>query len=69
MQNVENAPRPRRIDNTKGPVIKYLLGGGGGWRAEGLWWGHEIILADLGGPPKIFNDEGWATKHKNKVSA
>ena len=36
---------------------------------EGIWWGHEIILADLDGPPNIFNDEGWATKHTNKVCA
>ena len=25
----------------KGPVME---------GAEGIWWGHEIILADLGGP-------------------
>ena len=30
---------------------------------------HEIILADMGGPPNIFNDDGWARKNTNKVCA
>ena len=29
----------------------------------------EIILANMGGSPNIFNDNGWATKHTNKMCA
>ena len=58
-----------RLDQQlKGLVRKYLLGRGGGG-AEGIWWSHEIILAGIDGSPNIFNDDGCATKHTNKVSA
>ena len=37
-----------------GSVRKYLLRRGGGEGTEGIWRGHEIILADLGGPLNVL---------------
>ena len=38
------------------------MGGGGGST-------KQFVPISVHGPPNIFNDDGWATKHTNKVCA